>query len=214
MKSNILMIVSILIAYGYANPVPDIDQPKENPTTTVLPETENESLTTLANESSDQKVTVDDTEQFSTVTPEKKQEMVEEKTSDVVEKQPKEEEEENLKEKSNIMEKSDKEIPVENTPLALDKPKALLEERKDNTIEEKKNDEPSLVPNPEDHNSTSIKEKRADLPAEPEADKTEATVAPSETELEKTTVPASTPKSDDSSESKESEESAESKENN
>lgn len=102
------------------------------------------------------------------------------------------------------------ETPLESATLESEKPKALLEERKDNTIEEKKVDEPSLAPeNPEDHNSTSIKEKRADLPAEPEM---EPTVTPSDAEAEKTTVAATTPKTDDSSESKESEESAESKE--
>lgn len=131
--------------------------------------------------------------------------MVEEKKSD--EADVKQEEPVPVKEKA---EKPAEETPLETAPLESEKPKALLEERKDNTIEEKKVDEPSLAPeNPEDHNSTSIKEKRADLPAEPETEKIEPTVTPSDAELEKTTIAATTPKKDESSESKESEESAE-----
>lgn len=58
-----VVILSILIAFVYANPIPEEELTKKNPVTTELPATENEPGTTLANENAELRSAAEETEQ-------------------------------------------------------------------------------------------------------------------------------------------------------
>lgn len=51
-----LVVLTILVAFAYANPIPDEEPAKESPVTTELPGTTEQAATTLANENAELKM--------------------------------------------------------------------------------------------------------------------------------------------------------------